>query len=432
MQVTVQAPERPLRVLQIAGTAVGGDWFYHQVTGLARRSHVVCAVVPRQGPLADRLRAAGIRVEVIPFGMSRRLRHLPSCAAAEIRLVRLVRAFRPDVIHSHLILAILASRVASLGYPHALRVAQMPGMTCLYPSAVRWLDKRTVFRDHLILGTCRAIADEYRALGARSVAVSYYGCDVRQFDPHTSGAAFRREFGVPGGVPAIGIVAYLYRCRLPGFEHIGLKGHEVFLDAARLILEQIPDAQLFVIGDSLVDSGEYRHELQKRATALGIERSVHFTGRRADIASIVAGLDVVVNPSLAESACYTMIEALLMEKGVVASDIGGLPDTIQNGETGLLVPRGDSQALAAAVIKLITNPSARRAMGRLGRERCLRRFDIEATVSQVEALYWEKLKEHGRGGRDCKGEPPGIPGKLVPGDAEQQAAQRDWKRGRDA
>ena len=77
MQLRSTVPDEPLRILQVAGTAVGGDWFYDQVTALSRLGHTVCVVLPRHGPLAERLVAAGIPVEIIPFGLTRRLRQLP-------------------------------------------------------------------------------------------------------------------------------------------------------------------------------------------------------------------------------------------------------------------------------------------------------------------------------------------------------------------
>ncbi len=406
--------EGSLRILQVAGTSAGGAWFHDQVTGLARLGHTVHAVLPRPGPLASGLLAAGIEVEIIPFGLTRRLRPLPSMAAAHWRLLRFIRSFQPDVIHAHLIAAVLACRAASAGYPAALRVAQLPGLPQLHKPALQWLDRRTLFRDQLVLGSCQAIAQQYQAMGARQVAVSYYGCDTRRLDPHTPAAAFRREFGLAGDVPTIGMLAHLYRGRdLPEFPGIGVKGHEVFLDAAPLILARRPDARLFVIGDSLLGSGEYRRCLEARAAARGLAGRLHFTGHRADVAAVLAGLDVVVSPSIAESACYAMVEALLMERGVVASDVGGLPDTVQHGETGLLVPPADPAALAAAVTQLLTDPARRQRMGRLGRARCLRQFDIGSTVVQVDALYQAALRERGGGAPGAAaggGERPGGPG----------------------
>ncbi len=387
---------QPLRILQVASTAVGGDWFYDQVTGLARLGHTVCAVLPGQGPLADRLRAGQVPVEIIPFGLTRRLGDWPQLTAAEVRLLRFVRAFRPDVIHSHLIIASLCCRLATLGYRNALRVSQVPGTLRFVNPILRFMDRWSLWRDDVVIGSCRAIADEYRAMGARSVVVSYYGCDVRRVDPGASGAAFRREFGLADATPTVGMVAYMYPNGLRAFRQVGVKGHEVFLDAAPLILQRVPDARLFVVGDELAGSGAYRRSLEARVAALGLAGRVWFTGFRSDITSVMAGLDVVVNPSIEESACYTMVEALLMRKGVVASDVGGLPDTVQHGETGLLVPPGDPAALAGAVAALLADPQRRRELGSRGRERCLRRFDINNTVAQIDNLYRAALSRSSR------------------------------------
>ncbi|HEX9355134.1 MAG TPA: glycosyltransferase family 4 protein [Streptosporangiaceae bacterium] len=389
-------PKSPLRILQVTATRVGGTWFYDQVTGLARLGHTVCAVLPGNGPLADQLRSAAIPVEIIPFGLTRRPRRMPQVATADMRLLRLIRAFRPDVIHSHLFAAVLCTRLAAVGYPSALRVSQAPGMFHLHSPLLRRLDRWTLCRDDLVVGSCQAIADQYRTMGARSVAVSYYGCDVHRIDPCTSGAAFRKEFGLADDTAAVGMVAYMYPSRLGAFRDVGVKGHEVFLDAAPMILRRVPDARLFVVGDELAGRGAYRRSLENRVAALGIGERVLFTGYRSDIASVMAGLDVVVNPSIEESACYTMVEALLMGKGVVASNVGGLPDTVQHGATGLLIPPGDPAALAGAVVELLADPVLRQEMGRLGRDRCLRRFDINTTVTQVENLYRAALSQSRR------------------------------------
>jgi glycosyltransferase involved in cell wall biosynthesis len=389
---TATCRHRPLRILQVTSTAVGGSWFYDQVTELSALGHEVCAVVPREGPLADKLRAAGgIRVEIIPFGLSRRLGDLPKLAAAELSLARFIRRYRPDVIHAHLIVATLACRVASTSYPWALRVSQVPGLVQLRMPIFRQLEQATLRRDDLVIGSCQAIADRYQAMGARSVAVSYYGCDVHRFDPEASPQPFREEFGLFPDAPAIGMVAYMYRSPLPDFKDVGVKGHEVFIDAAPLILARFPAARLFIVGDELLGNGDYRRSLEARAAGHGVADRLCFTGIRSDISSVMAGLDVLVNPSMDESACYTVAEALLMRKGVVATNVGGLPDTIRNGETGLLVPAADPAALADAVIELLADPERTRTLGQRGRELSLRQFDIKATVSQVEDLYLSGL-----------------------------------------
>jgi glycosyltransferase involved in cell wall biosynthesis len=389
-------PNRPLRVLHVVATSIGGDWFYQQVTGLARLGNIVQVVLPGDGPLADRLRDAGIGVEIIPF-KGKEIRHQLRVATAEIRLARFIRSFQPDVIHAHLLKAILCCRLAASFYPKALRVAQVPGSIHLHSRPYRLLDQWTLSRDDLIIGSCQAIASHYRAAGARSVAVSYYGFDVHHLDPLTSGSAFRREFGLADDVPTVGMLAHMYPTQLRAFQAIGTKGHEVFLDSAALLLKRMPEVQIFVIGDEFPvvgdnrRKGDYRRRLEKRAAVLGITRNVHFTGHRSDIACVLAGLDVVVGPSIEESACGAMVEALLMRRSVVASNVGGLPDTVQHGVSGLLVPPRDPAALADAVAELIADPLRREEMGRQGRDHCLRRFDMKVTVAQVQALYLEAL-----------------------------------------
>lgn len=390
--------QRPLRILQVTSTAVGGDWFYDQVCGLSALGNEVCAVLPREGPLADKLRAAGdIQVEIIPFGLSRRLRQLPGLAAAEGQLTRFIRRYQPDVIHSHLIIAMLACRVAAVGCRRALRVSQVPGLVHLRLPPVYLLDLATLRRDDLVIGSCRAIADRYQAMGARSVAVSYYGCDVHRFDPQASPAPFRQEFGLAADAPAIGMVAYMYPSRMRDFRQVGVKGHEVFIDAAPLILDRFPAAHLFVVGDELIGNGDYRRGLEARAAARGVASRIHFTGFRSDIGAIMAGLNVLVNPSMDESACYTVAEALLMRKGVIATNVGGLPDTVRHGQTGLLIPPADPAALADAVTLLLTDPELAGRLGEQGRELCLRQFDIAATAAQVDALYRVGLSRLRRG-----------------------------------
>ncbi|MCM0678499.1 glycosyltransferase [Micromonospora phytophila] len=382
----------PLRILQVTTTPDGGSWFHDQVVGLTRRGHQVRAVVPAEGPLATRLRAADVPTEIVPL-CGWRPRQLPRVAAAELRLVKLIRQFRPDVVHAHLLKANVACRIASLAGGRGLHINQVTGINHLRSPVLRRIDLATLSRADVLIGSCTAFAERYRRFGARKVAVSHYGCDVHRLDPATPGDAFRAEFGLAPATPTVGMVAHMYPTRMRAFRDIGVKGHEVLLDAVPRLLARVPDTHVFVVGDEFVGTGDYRRALEERAARLGVIGRVHFTGHRSDIQNVLAAMDVLVNPSLEESACYAMIEALLMEKGAVASDVGGLPDTVQHGETGLLVPPGDATALADAVGDLLTDPHRRREMGRLGRIRCLRRFDIERTVADVEAVYRRALAE---------------------------------------
>lgn len=380
-----------LRIMHVVGTAVGGSWFFDQATTLRDRGHELLAVLPADGPLSQRLRDAGFQVAIVPFKGSS-VRDIARTIKAQYTLIRLVRKFRPDLIHNHLFKAVIMGRIAGFVGRAPAVVSQMPGYVHLDSRLLYSLDRATLWIDDVVIGSCSYIAERYAEIGAKHVAVSYYGCDVHRIDPLISGNKFREEFGVTPDAPTIGMVAYMYPSNIPKYRDIGMKGHEVFIDAASVLKDKYPAARFFVVGDDLWGIGAYRRQLEERATRLGLGDRMHFTGNRTDIPSVMAAMDVLVNPSLSESASYTMIEALLMERGVVATNVGGLPDTIQDGESGLLVPPRDHMALADAISYLIENPSERARMGKLGRQRVLARFDIQNTVDSLEAIYADVLR----------------------------------------
>lgn len=140
-----QAPARPdggLRILQVTATSVGGAWFYDQVTGLTRLGHSVLAVLPGAGPLHDRLRAAGIPVEIISF-QGKRLGQLPRVTVAELRLLRLVRAFRPDVIHAHLLKAVMSAALRRSATPQRSGCRSCPApFICTAHCCDGWIARR--------------------------------------------------------------------------------------------------------------------------------------------------------------------------------------------------------------------------------------------------------------------------------------------------
>lgn len=383
------------RVLQIAGTASGGAWFVRQVVELQRRGHEVVAVVPDIGPLADELHAAGVPTRIVRF-KGGRLVDLPRLIGAQVQLIRLVRSIRPAIVHAHLFKAILMGRVAGwLG--GAPVVSQWPGDVHLDVPLLRRLDRLTMGLDAATLGSNRAIAERYRALGARRVHVAYYGLPVSEWDPDAPGLAdagpsVRAELGIGPEEMIVTLVAHLYPTRLEAFRRVGVKGHETLIAAARRLVSE-RSVRFLIVGDELTGDGSYRRSLEASVSRLGIDGAVTFLGHRDDVARIIAASDVITVPSMRESASYAAIQALLLRRPVVASRVGGLPDTVQDEETGLLVPPGDPESLAAAIGRLLDSPAERERMGRLGRERARLRFDLGATVDAVEAVYRAVLDE---------------------------------------
>jgi glycosyltransferase involved in cell wall biosynthesis len=188
----------------------------------------------------------------------------------------------------------------------------------------------------------------------------------------------RRELGLADGTKLVGIVARL----------VPIKNHRLFLQAAKLVAEAVPEARFLVVGD-----GELREELEAYARDLGLDGSVLFTGWRRDLPRVYADLDVVVLTSINEGTPVSLIEAMAAGVPVVATAVGGVPDVVAGGETGYLVEAGDAEGLAEAIIKLLRHPQKASEMGIAGREAVYPRFAAQTLIANVEGLYTGLLRQ---------------------------------------
>jgi glycogen(starch) synthase len=163
------------------------------------------------------------------------------------------------------------------------------------------------------------------------------------------------------------------------------KGHHVLFHALPLIRQHHPSVRLLVAGD-----GPHRAEMEAAVARFGLEGVVTFLGRRTDVPTLLALAAVVVVPSLAESFGFVALEAMAVGRPVVAAATGGLPEVVEDGRSGLLVPQGDPRPLAAAVASLLASPALASALGEEGRRRraC---FTAERMVRGYEAVYGELL-----------------------------------------
>jgi glycosyltransferase involved in cell wall biosynthesis len=162
------------------------------------------------------------------------------------------------------------------------------------------------------------------------------------------------------------------------------KGHGFLLDAFREVIAVVPEARLVLVGE-----GPLRSHLQAQATGLGLSDHVIFAGYRDEVEAIVAAGDLLVMPSLCEGFGDPIIEAMALCKPVIASRVGGMVETVRDGETGLLVPPGDPGALALAIINLLRDPQARERMGLQGRQVALREFSVGRLADGLAKLYNE-------------------------------------------
>jgi glycosyltransferase involved in cell wall biosynthesis len=315
--------------------------------------------------LATEARAAGLAVAEVP------MRHAFDLAAV-LRLRRLLVAQRVKLVHTH-------SSVDSWAAGLAARTLGLAVVRSRHVS-IRVPRRRTlVYRlAHRILTSAdrvKTILVEAGVDPARVVAVPP-GVDTTQFHGDISGKSVRAELGLGG--PTAGLVANIR----------GSKGHDVFVEAARQVLAAIPAARFLIVGD-----GVGFHDVRARVEALGLQRSVLMTGFRRDIPEVMAALDLLVLPSIrSEATSQVILQALAVGTPVVATAIGGSPEVIRHGETGVLVAPNDAAALAAAIVTTFRDPHRARAMARAGQMFVRTRLSIDGQMATTTAVYRELLE----------------------------------------
>jgi glycosyltransferase involved in cell wall biosynthesis len=194
-------------------------------------------------------------------------------------------------------------------------------------------------------------------------------------------ASMPLEVDLPAAARHVGFVGRLER----------IKGCEYFIEAAGLIAVAHPDVAFVIAG-----AGSLEAELRARASASPAAGRIRFVGHVNDPAPLMSALDVVCVPSLSEASGLTAIESLALGVPVVASEVGGLPDVVVDGRTGVLVPPADAGALAAAVGDLLTDRERAESLGRAGREHVEQHFTMESMVAGYRRVYDELARQPGR------------------------------------
>ena len=400
------------RVIQMAGAVENSEWLVQICRRLRRRGHDVSAIIgwPERS-LARRLQDSAVPygATMLSFAQDKGRLRLPIYVLVLPRLVLGLawqfRRRRIQVVHTHIFNSMIIGRVAAWLARVPCRVSMVPGPLHLEAPFTRAIDRLTCWMDHHVIAGCEATYDRYRAMGLSEPHLQCirYGVDEASFDPAIAdGRRVRTELGIAAAAPVVGLVAYFYPPRTdwetpPHIRGRGMKGHEDFLAAARLVQDRHPHVRFLLVGAGWGAAGErYRQQLMDSVTADGLSDSILFTGHRDDVRDVLAAMDVAVQCSLSENYGGT-IESLLMRRPTVATRVGGMPETVRHEETGLLVPPRDPCALAAAICRLLESPDEARRFAQAGRQLMLDRYTIEQTVVAIDALYHDWFTGVARG-----------------------------------
>lgn len=319
-------------------------------------------------PWKDQLVTAigDVGVEVISLDWKR-----PPGLAATRRWQRLVRSWRPHIIHSHLPAAGLLARLST---PTPLHIYTEHNLVTSYRHLTRLLNRATYGLNHAVVAVSDAVAQSLTGYPGPDLRVIPNGVSVSVSDEEVA----RARVGL-ALQPEDRLVVHVGNIR----PH---KGHDLLIEAAAILLRRLPDVTVVSVGVEKLPGDLTR--LRAMARERGVEERVRFLGRRKDARALIAAADVVVNPANAEGLPVSLLEALALARPVVATAVGGVPSVVRHGETGLLVPPGAPEPLAEALIQALSSPSAVE-WGKAGADLVQRDFGLERMVRAYESVYRE-------------------------------------------
>jgi glycosyltransferase involved in cell wall biosynthesis len=294
-----------------------------------------------------------------------------------VRLAAHIRGGSFNIVHAH----------GPLTYLHAALASRLAGVPCVYTehardwdsagAAVRWsewLAARLVARVVAVSEETRDKLTGLIGVAPSKVSVIINGVEgaFANGDRPRVRAEVRAELGLPETGPVVGFVGRLTPQKGPLF----------LIEAAALLQRRLPEARFIVIGD-----GESRPECERLAGELGIEGAVVFAGYRSDVSRLLAAFDLFVMPSVWEGTPLVLLEAMAAARPIVASSVGGIPQVVEDGESGLLIPPGDARTLAETMARALQEPGLAARLGEGALRRYRQSYSLDRMFQDYADLY---------------------------------------------
>ena len=381
---TAEAIE-PIRVLKLLPTLFcGGTENQFMTLSRAlncRRFHVELACLRRLGPFVAEVEERGLPLREYPIDTFRS----PRALAQQARLARHIVRSRIEIVHAYSfygnVFAIPPARLAGAPVVIASIRDRGPYLTPMQTRVQQYVCRLAT----RVLVNADAVKDWLLDQGydpARIVVIRN-GVDLSRFDRRVDPDAIRHELGL---APSVALVTVVSRLNY-------LKGLEHFLEAAAILAVRFPTLHFLVVGEAGPPDAEYLTVLTRLADRLGIGSRVRFTGLRSDVPAVLASSTVSVMPSLNEALSNVVLESMAAGVPTVATRVGGTPEAIVDGVTGLLVPPADAVAMAEAIGRLLKDPGLAAALGCAARRAIKERFSSDRMVDATEQLYADLLAE---------------------------------------
>ena len=335
------------------------------VLGMRALGHRSTLVAHPAGELRQRVKEG---LDLIPLAPANEMD-----LTAAWRLSRLVKQLKPDVIHAHdphgVAMAALALSMSTQLAKPPLVAARRVDFHMRGNALSRWKYRQV---DCFVCASdaIRKIVIADGVPPSRAVTI-HEGIDLGHVAAAPA-ADLHAELWLPHHAPIVGNVAAL----------VPHKGQRHLIDAAAMVVRQVPDARFVIAGE-----GELRAQLERQIKERHLEKHVFLAGFRPDILSVHKAFEIFVMSSVTEGLGTSLLDAMACGKPVVATTAGGMPEVVADGQTGILVPPRDDEALAAAIVKLLKDERLRGSMGEAGERRVRERFSSERMVQDTLELY---------------------------------------------
>lgn len=380
-----------MRVLHVVKTADGANWAAEQAAEIVKLGVEVHVALPRaQGRTIHKWVNGGAVVHITPTDLP--IRSLWSLPATMRSLRDLVSSVRPDLIHSHFFGSTVLLRLA-LGANHGIpRLFQVPGPLHLeHPLFRRWELLTATGRDYWIASS-KCILELYRRFGIdpARLFLSYYGLNLDRWTNERTNF-LRRRLGLPNGAWIVGNISYIYKPKYHLAQFAGLKRHEDLISGIAQVTRRRPNVYGVLIGSTWGGGDRYERKLRRMARDLGQGRILMPGFMDAENVRLAwPDFDCAAHVPISEN-CGGVVEPLRCSVPTIASRVGGLPEVVIDGITGITTAAFQPHALAEAIEYVLDHGEESRRMARTGSALVAQMFDVRRTAAEVYAIYYHLL-----------------------------------------
>jgi len=350
----------------------------------------------KEGDMGYLAKEKGLEVAIIP--QLKRNITFKDDLIAFLRMFRLIKKEKPHIVHTHMAKAGTLGRIAAILAGTPIKVHTFHGH--VFHSYFNSRDTRIFLLIERVIAkfTDRIIAisdlvkdeicNDFKVVDEKKASVIKLGLDLSKFqDIDKKRGSLKKELNIDKKTLLVGIIGRL----------TAVKNHKLFLDTIKLLKDEVPElnARFLIIGD-----GELRDFLEGYAHSLGIKDWVYFSGWRSDLSTVYADLDIVTLTSLNEGTPLCLIEAMASQKAVIATEVGGVSDLVENKTRGLLVSSNNKKGLKEAILTLLKDERLREEMARNGKDYVCTKYSKDRLVNDIGNLYKELLEKKGiKGGK---------------------------------